>query len=334
MNSRERIKSIIAGNATDRCGFWLGHPHTDTWPILHKYFGTSTEEELRVLLHDDVRWIYARPSYKHPDGLPIFDTQRTGPELSAGGVFIDCEEVAELDDFEWPNPDYLDFTDVLNQFRAFGDVYRAGGFWTPFFHEVADFFGMENYFIKMYTHPEVVHAVTKRVIGFYMEANKRFFEAADGLVDAYFFGNDFGTQRDLLISPDSFREFIFPYFKQLTELGHSFDRQVILHSCGAIKKVIPDLINMGVDALHPLQAKAEGMSAESLSESFSGQVAFMGGIDTQDLLINGSTEEVKNDVRRVKRLLGPNVIISPSHEALLPNIPPQNIRAMAEAAIE
>ena len=76
------------------------------------------------------------------------------------------------------------------------------------------------------------------------------------------------------------------------------------------------------------------MYAETLARDFKGRIAFLGGIDTQDLLVNATPEEVKADVRRVKRLLGPRLIVSPSHEALLPNVPPRNLEAMAEAAIE
>ena len=75
------------------------------------------------------------------------------------------------------------------------------------------------------------------------------------------------------------------------------------------------------------------MGAEILAKEFKGKITFMGGIDTQDLLVNGTPDEVKQDVRRVKELLGPGLIISPSHEAILPSIPPQNIEAMAEEAL-
>ncbi|HRJ45447.1 MAG TPA: uroporphyrinogen decarboxylase family protein, partial [Caldilineaceae bacterium] len=150
----------------------------------------------------------------------------------------------------------------------------------------------------------------------------------------FFFGNDFGSQRGLLIGPNLFDEFVAPYFRQLTELGHEYDYQVILHSCGSIHTVLPRIVDMGVDALHPLQAKAANMDAATLARDFGKQLAFMGGIDTQDLLVNGTPEEVKEDVRRVKSLLGPNLIVSPSHEALLPNVPAENVRAMAEAALE
>ncbi len=334
MTSRERIRAIIAGGPADRCGLWLGNPHRDTWPLLHAYFGTASAEELRLKLHDDYRWLTPGSAYRHPEGKPIFDMRREGRELGAGGFFAACEDVAEVEAFDWPNPDYLDFREHLDRLRAAGDFYRAGGFWSPFFHEVADFFGMQNYFVKMHTHPEVVHAVTERVVGFYIEANRRLFEAAGDLVDGFFFGNDFGTQLSLLISPSAFREFVFPHFRRLADLAHEYGRQVILHSCGAIHAVIRDLIRMGVDALHPIQAKAADMDAERLARDFGGQVAFIGGIDTQELLVNASPEAVKADVRRVKALLGPRLVVSPSHEALLPNVPPQNLQAMVEAALE
>ena len=264
----------------------------------------------------------------------MFDIGRTGDSLNAPGVFAECESVQEVHDYSWPDPDHLDFTPCLAELRAAGPVYRASGFWSPFFHLAADFFGMDNYFVKMYTHPDVVHAVTAHIVDFYLEANRRFFAVAGDLVDGFFFGNDFGTQLDLLISPELFREFVFPYFRKLTDAGHEHGYQVILHSCGSIYKVIPDLISLGVDALHPLQAKAANMEAERLGAEFRGAVAFVGGIDTQDLLVNGTPEEVAEDVRRVARALGPDLVVSPSHEALLPNVPPENVLAMARTAAE
>lgn len=334
MTSRERIKTILSGEAADRCGFWLGNPHHDMWPILHEYFGTTTEEELRLLLQDDFRWITPIDCYKHPDGHPMFDMKRRGVSLSAEGAFADCETPEEVDEYEWPNPDYLDFTATIERLDQTGDFYRAASFWSPFFHMVADFFGMENYFLKMYTHPDVVHAVTGRLVDFYVEANRRVFEAVGERGDAMFFGNDFGSQLDILVSPDSFREFIFPYFKKLTDIGHAHGKQVILHSCGSIYKVIPDLIALGVDGLHPLQAKATNMDAARLASEFKGKVAFIGAVDTQELLIHATPDEVADEVRRLKVLLGPGFIVSPSHEALLPGMKPENIEAMARTAVE
>ncbi len=333
MDSRERIKNIFAGKSADRTGFWMGNPHADTWPQLCEAFGTEDHEQIRVALGDDFRWIQMQAEvYHHPTGRPVFDMQRKGCELSAEGCFSDCESVDEVEAYEWPNPDYLDLSPWIEALKNAGPYYRASGFWSPFFHIVGDYFGMESYFIKMYTHPEVVHAVTSHVVDFYLEANRRLFEQAGDLIDGFFFGNDFGTQLDLLVGPAQFKEFIFPYFRKLTELGHQYNYQVILHSCGSIHRVIGNLIELGVDALHPLQAKAANMEADRLAREFGGRVAFLGGLDTQQLLGEGTPEEIEAEVYRLRRVLGPNVVISPSHECILPNVPIENVKAMARAA--
>ncbi len=337
MNSRARIRAIIAGEPADRCGLWLGNPHQKSWPGLHAYFGTKSEEEVRRRLGDDVRWIcpqFFPDVYKDPDGLSMFESGLNKKQHGRPGPFADCEDVREVDSYPWPNPEYLSFDQCLSTLRSAGDVYRASGFWTSFYHNVMDLFGMESYLIKMYTHPDVVETVTNRVCEFYYEANERFFAVAGDEVDGFFFGNDFGTQLDLICGPEQFDQFIMPWFARFTEQAHSHGYQAMLHSCGAIHKVIERLIDAGVDCLHPLQAMASNMDADTLARAFGGRIAFMGGIDTQNLLVHGTPEEVKQDVRRVKGLLGPRLIVSPSHEAVLPDIPPRNIEAMAEAALE
>jgi len=337
MNSRERIRAIIAGAPVDRCGLWLGQPHGDSWPALHAYFGTNTEEDLRQRLGDDFRWIcpaFFPDAYQDPQGHGMFDAGLNKKQHGQAGPLAECEDVRELDDVLWPNLDYLSFDLCLKALRGAGNVYRASGLWTCFYHNVMDLFGMESYMVKMYTHPEVVQAVTDRVCGFYYEANERFFAAAGAEVDGFFFGNDFGTQLDLICGPAQFDQFIMPWFVRFTEQAHSHGYQALLHSCGAIHKVIDRLISAGVDCLHPLQALAANMDAETLARDFRGRIAFMGGVDTQQLLVHGTPDDVKADVRRIKRLLGPRLIVSPSHETLLPNVPPANFEAMAVAALE
>ena len=334
MTGRERVSAIVAGEKPDHCGFWLGMPHSETWPIYLEHFGFSEQEELRRFLCDDIRWFVADYAYEHPEGKRLFNAVRTGISEAAAPVFADCEDPAEVEDHDWPNPDYFNFSGALSSLRNAGEVYRASGMWCCFFHIVADYFGMENYFVKMYTHPEVVDAVTDRVCEFYYEANERFFELAKDEVDCFFLGNDYGTQLDLMISPQAFGRFILPWTKKLVDQGHAHGYQVMHHCCGAVHKIIPRFIEAGVDALHPLQALACDMDAETLARDFGGKIAFVGGIDTQRLLMRGTPEQVKAEVRRVKSILGPNLVVSPSHEALLPNVPPENVLAMAEATRE
>lgn len=335
MTSRERIKKIIAGEAADRCGLWLGNPDQKTWPIYHEYFGTDSDEALRQKLGDDFRWFcpeFDPASYKHPQGKPVFDFSFRKTLSGHGGPFENCENPAEIEAYDWPEAKYLDFSGTIEQMKNAGGIYRAGGMWCAFYHILMELFGMESYMMKMYTDPEVVQAATDRLCRFYYEANERFLQEAGDELDAIFFGNDFGTQQDLICGPAQFDEFIMPWFRKFTEQGKKYNKQVILHSCGAIHKVIDRLVDAGVDCLHPIQALAKNMDAATLARDFGGRIAFMGGIDTQDLLVNASPEEVAAETERVKTLLGPRLIVSPSHEHILPNISPQNMEAMARAA--
>ncbi len=334
MKRRELIRHLIAGEKVERCGFWLGNPHADSWPVLHKYFKTSTEEELRKKLGDDCRWIcpqFYPDVYQDPKGAKLFDCGLDREEHE-GKPLAKCETVKDLEKLLWPNPDYLNFETCLKDLRNAGDVYRLSGFWTCFYHNIADLFGMEDYFIKMYTHPEVVQAVTDKICKFYYEANERFFDAAGKDMDAFFFGNDFGTQLSLICGPAQFDEFIMPWFRRFTAQGHQRGYQVVLHSCGSIHGVIDRLIDSGVDCLHPIQALAANMDAKTLARDFKGRITFMGGIDTQLLMTNGTPEQIRQDVRRVREILGPNIILSPSHEAILTDVPPENVEALAAEA--
>lgn len=186
----------------------------------------------------------------------------------------------------------------------------------------------------MYTDPQVVHAATDRLVDFYVEANDRFFREAGDSFDIFLIVNDFGTQRDLFMSLEQFRTFILPGFRRLIEVGKKHGKVIMLHSCGSIYRVIPDLIDAGVDILHPIQAMAAHMDAETLAREFGRDLAFCGGVDTQDKLVNWSPEQIREEVLRLRDVFGGNLIVSASHEEILPNIPIENMIAMARAAKE
>jgi uroporphyrinogen decarboxylase len=332
---RETIHAIVARQPVSRCGFWLGNPDPQTWPLLHRHFGTATEEQLRLKLGDDVRWIcpqFYADAYRDPDGRELFDSGLDREKHGSVGPLANCTTLEEVERFPWPKPEYLNFDSCLRDLQNAGDVYRLSGFWTCFYHNVADLFGMEEYFVKMRSSRKVVHAVTDKVCEFYYEANERFFAVAGDLMDGFFFGNDLGSQLGLVCGPASLEEFVFPWVRRFAQQARSHGYQVAMHSCGSVWKVIDRVIDAGVDCLHPLQALAKGMDAQRLAADFKGRIAFLGGIDAQHLMTNGTPDQVRAEVRRVQSLLGPHLIVSPSHEAILPNVPMENVAALAEAA--
>ena len=364
MNGRERTAAILEGRPANRAGFWLGNPLPETKKLYGEELGIDwpepepvepgkwdeaaaasietgrAEVDLHAALESDLVWCSPEidPSaWRHPEGKPMFDCYGGKPKLSLGqpGVFASCEDVREVERFDWPDPAHLDFTAsfaVMDYARGKG-MAVFGGMWIPFFHVLCDFMGMDNYFVKMHTHPEVVDALTEKVLDFYLEANGRLLEAAAPRVDAFFFGNDFGSQRDLLISPESFDRFILPGIRKIVNQAKDFGLKVVLHSCGAVAKIIPRLVEAGIDGLHPLQARAAGMDAFSLARDFKGEFAFIGGVDTQDLLPFRPAAAVRDEVLRLKEIFGERFVVSPSHEALLPNVGLEKVVAMKDAAL-
>jgi len=156
--------------------------------------------------------------YKHPEGKKMWDTYggKEQISLSQPGVFADCEDIKKIESFDWPDPKYMDFSYPLELIERGYIQEKAifSGMWMPFFHIICDFFGMENYFIKMYTNPAVVEAVTEKVLNFFLETNKQFLDLAADKIDLQFFGNDLGSKFAPLIGLDLFEQFLLPGIKK------------------------------------------------------------------------------------------------------------------------
>lgn len=343
MTKKERFHAALDRRPCDRPPFWLGLPTPEAMPGLLDYFGARDFDDLKRKLDDDV-WTVICP-YHSPDSSLIeapfrfaaqgeaaaSSSQRT---LTHAGVFAEAETVEEIEAFPWPDPkEFIDVREIDRELDSVPDRGYAvmGVLWAPHFQLALEAFGMEEALIRMKTDPELFEAVINRIVAFYEEANGIFLERARGRVDAVLIGNDFGTQQSLLCSPDDLRAFVFEGTRRLIRQAHSFGVRVVHHSCGAIAPVIGDLIDAGADAIHPIQARASGMEAESLRERFGDRASFCGGLDAQYLLVQGSQEEIRRETERLMRLFPTGLVVSPSHEAILPDIPPENIAAFAEA---
>ncbi|MDD4773815.1 MAG: uroporphyrinogen decarboxylase family protein [Eubacteriales bacterium] len=335
MNSREKVKSIFQRRNTGSLAYWTGHPNGATLPLMAAEWHIPGDyEAVYNYLDDDCRWISCDSGYISPDGRGALDPSRGGftrNTLAAGGCFSEIDSVAEVEKYPWPDPSDSDFTHIYKAIDNHADKMVFTGMWACFYHNMCDFFGMENYFMQMHENPAVVEAATERMVDYYVGMNDIFLRGLGDRADVVFFGNDFGTQLDLMISPEHFRKFILPSIKRITDGAKKYGKYVMLHSCGSIYRIIPDLIDAGIDALHPIQAQAAGMSAKDLAQ-YKNDLAFVGGIDAQSFFVNASPREIKDEVRRVGEILGPNIVISPSHEEILPNVPPANVLAMARAA--
>lgn len=223
MTSKERVQLIFEHKGTENA-FWSGAPRDDTMRKYCTENGFGGQEELYSFLNDDLRQIHAEYGFLQWGKRPFFITHPKGKvSLSEPGRFAEATSIEEVKDGDYPTVEDMDFTELRRQFES-GYIEEEGdwkgkniqgkavfsGMWCEFFHIVSEFFGMENYFCKMYTDPEVVHYVTDRVEEFFLQSNEKFLKTCGEYVDVMFMGNDFGTQRDLLISPEMFDEFVLP----------------------------------------------------------------------------------------------------------------------------
>lgn len=341
MNSIERFYATVNREKVDRPAAWLGMPDMKSQPALLKYYHVKSMHELKLAIGDD---FYAvEVPYQSPTANAIyaaFDWYMDGNvdaeerTLTADGCFKDAEDLEDLDFFQWPDPaKYIDPLECKRRVdMAPKDKVVLGMLWSAHFQDTCAAFGMETALMNMLANPEIYKAVDEKIVSFYLRANEIFYEATKGRLNAVLIGNDMGSQRGLMLSPQCIRDFIIPGSRKLIEQAHSYGVKVIYHSCGSIVDVIPDLIEAGVDIIHPIQALAAGMDIQNLKQKFGGQVSFCGGIDTQELLVRGSEKEVQNKVRELRQMLPTGLIISPSHEAIMPDVPPENIHALFEEA--
>jgi uroporphyrinogen decarboxylase len=340
MNSIERFYATVERRPVDRPACWLGMPTPSEVPHLCEYFSVKNLDELKASCGDDFFAIevpYHAPTCSalyaafdwYMNGSNVDTEHRT---LTAEGFFAHCESVEEAEEanFPWPDPAlYIDPEACKRLVDEAPDGKTILGMvWACHFQDFCAAFGMENAMMNMLAVPELVHYVNDHIMDFYMKALKIFLDATEGRLHAILIGDDLGSQLDLMISPDMVREFVIPGAKKLTDLAHSYGVKVIYHSCGSIIRAIPMLIEAGVDVIHPIQALASGMDPENLKEKFGGMISFCGGVDTQELLPNGTPEQVMEKVKYLRTLFPTGLIISPSHEAIQSDVPPANIKAM------
>lgn len=338
MDSRERFFATINNETVDRPASWMGLPVKAAIPGLLKHFGASSEHEMKKIIGDDV-WAVMVP-YDNPPHYDIgcaLSFGKAGPggsqderTLTAPGFFEDYDNPADVNKFDWPEPSKLiDPEESLRRVREVPkDKISMAFMWSAHFQDVCSAFGMEHALVVAMMNPDMFRAVIDRITDFYLEAGDAFYKSVEGELDVVVIGNDFGSQEAMLTDAHFLRELVFPGTKKLIDQAKSYGFKVMHHSCGSVYPVIGDIFDMGADIIHPIQALARDMSAEKLSPEFRGKGAFCGGVDAQNLLVNGRPEQVSARVEELMELFPSGLVISPSHEAILPDIDPANIEAM------
>lgn len=343
MNSKERVIKTYNFDLPDRIPFDFC-ADVPVYEALMKKIGVKDSLELMKYFHIDFRW--ARPKWIGPELITddgkvtdYFGITREGEAFGYGTIrpLENAKTIKDVDEFNWPKPDYYDYDIYLNEAKIFSNEGYAvyGGHWSPVFNYATELVGMEKFMIMMLDNPEVAHKILEKITDFYYDCSKIMFQKGKGYVDIFFTGDDYGQQNGPLISLSMWREFIRPYVRRLYSLAKEYDLYITQHSCGSITYVLDDLIELGLNAIEPVQVRAHDMDFESLVNKYNGKIVLQGSIDTQKTLPFGTQEDVKKEViSRIKLFQDKGGFVLGPSQHLLKEIPLENIFTMYKTAYE
>ena len=326
-------------------------------------FGARDEAELRDLLGVDIA--SARPVYTGAlaeQGVGIFGTPVDGVFGSDGSGYasgrggfplVEASTTADIDRFPWPDPSQFSYgtaatvlsgasgNRALRVDMKYGiarpgktlEECAQGGPWVPLLCSLFDLFGIETALTNLCWAPALMEAAIRHIEEFTLEFARRSLDATAGIADLFWYGDDFATQRGLMISPEQWRRFLKPTYRKVFTLARSYGVTVWFHSCGTFRPVLPDLIDCGMEVWETVQAHLVGNEPDGLKRDFGRDLTFYGGVSTQRTLPSSSPDAVRSEVRERVRVLGADggYICGPDH-GIMPDVPIENVLAMIDEA--
>lgn len=248
----------------------------------------------------------------------------------------------EIEQYAWPQPDEeARFALLPQQAQAVRDSDRAfvlGGISAGMMEMGQWMRGYETFFCDLAGDRAMAEALCDKITELKMRYWEKALDRVGRQVDVIQEGDDYGAQQGLQVAPPLWREIFKPRLRQLISFIHERAPgvPVFFHSCGAIRDIIPDLIEVGVDVLNPVQVAATGMDSAELKRDFGDSISFWGGgVDTQFVLPRGTPQEVRDEVhRRIDDLAPGGGFVFAAVHNIQGDVPPENILAMRETLAE
>jgi uroporphyrinogen decarboxylase len=343
MTPRERYLAVLERKQPDRIPLeWRATP--EVGEKLMRHFGCPLEE-IFDRLHVD-RVIDLAPRYAGPSIEPGYDMYGCQHRLVDYGTGAYDEVVSHplahytsVDaieaEYTWPTADWFDFGGIAGQVAGKERYPIRGGGSEPFL-TYKDLRGMEQAYLDLIEHPEIVHYILDQLFALRFELTRRIYEQLPhGTVHITYVAEDLGSQESLLMSPAAIREFLLPRMKRMMDLAHQAGAYAFFHSDGAVRPILPMFIEAGIDVLDPVQWRCKGMEREGLKRDFGDRLILHGAVDNQYTLAFGSVDEVRQEVIDNIRILdrGGGYILGPCHN-IQPVSPVENVIAMYETGYE
>ena len=363
---RQRVIAALNHQENDSIPMTLGSPssslHAEAHSNLMNYLNfpqgnkqitdyilqiVETDKRLLDFLKIDLRWVLPRePSIQWEADRKSFCDDFGRRFIAGGGFFnqvgypLKKHTLEELDSFEFPDLLQDDrFGHLSSQAKMYFDEGFGVGIDGPWgIYEISSsLVGMEQYLMDLVLNPVYATKVAEKVFEkYHLPFYSNLLNQTATYIQVVGISDDLGTQNSLIFSPKIFQKIFKPLLKELvTHIKKLTNAKVYMHSDGSIYPIIPDLIEIGVDGLNPVQYTAEGMGLERLKNEFGKDLGFFGGVLENEVLSFSSPDEIQKIVRKNVSILkkGGGFIFAPIHN-ISQETPPENIIAMYETGLE
>jgi uroporphyrinogen decarboxylase len=353
VNHKERVRSALAREGYDRLPVRYVAEPVVTENLL-RLLDLSDHDALLGQLGDDLR--YVQPRYMGPEpqvfqdgsyesswpghAWPVGEHYKDvcyGDGTYAEAAYLPFQDVdgpGGLSKHRFPVADWFDYSTIKDQCEAKAEYALVTG--QPgvldFINGIAHSRGIEQVFMDIALERPVYLVLMERKFSFQYALIENTLRASEGMIDIVHGGEDFATQRGLLISPKMFDRLFAPKYERFFAMVHSFGAKTMLHVCGSSRGLLPRLIELGLDILDVVQVSAEGMDIRGLAKDFGDDLSFCGTMDVQKFMPSASVEQIQAEVALRRTLFADGgLIIGPSHNIQI-DTPLENILTIYRAA--
>ena len=362
MDRRERFKAAVQHRAVDRPPFDLeGTPMSmiqspELRRSLARQLGIRDEDPTEGILRAfdiDFRRVGSMPQPQSPLAKSISDrkyvdvwgVERTlvGADWQITASPLRGASVEDLERFPWPQAATIDRAVLAAMREDARRLYEETDYVIVGEHPVFGVMelgcwmcGFDEFLLKMAMEPKFVEAFCRRFYQYQQDVIELYYGALGPYLHVTTSGDDFGTQNGPFLSPAMFDELIAPWYdKRIALTRRATDAFFFHHSCGSVYKLLPRIIESGVEILNPIQPNAADMEPEKLKAAYGSRIAFWGGVDTQHILSAGTPQQVRTHVQTLLKVFGQEggYIFAPAHN-LQWDVPAENVIEMFRAAKE
>jgi uroporphyrinogen decarboxylase len=331
MTPKERLQRTLTHQSVDHLPTQINYTHA-MGQALSAHFGVALENLPEYLGNHLLRIDIANEEKLSNDGKLKYDWWGVGFDVNEEGYFTAFNPLSQskdVDAFPWPDPNDPDLLrDARDMIKADeGQHFVAPNFGWALFERAWSLRGFDAFLLDMAMDPEFVEDLLERVTEIQLALIRRFVGLG---VDGGYFGDDYGAQVNLLFSPQMWRQMIKPRLARLFAPFREAGLPILMHSDGQIAPILPDLVEIGLTTLNPVQP--EVLDHAWLKDTFGEQLAYYGGVSTQTVLPYGTPAEVKAAANQCISTLAPQntgLLLAPSHR-MMADIPMENVAALLE----